>query len=374
MLNIKRVVTQKELKNFIDFPHKLYNSDINYVPELYVSQRWLLNKQKNPFFKHSQADYFIATQNNKTVGRIAAIQNNNYIEFTGEKVGFFGFFDVIDDYKVAEALFDTAKQWLCERGLTKMLGPENFSTNDTCGMLIEGFDTPPCIMMTHNTRYMPEFADQYGFRKKMDLFAYWIDRSKVPEKINTFSKKLEERLKTKGIVIRPINMKDFDNEIIKIKSIYNSAWEKNWGFVPMTEEEFDHLGKDLKMIADPDFVYLAEHDGKPVGFACTIPNMNQALIKIKNGRLFPFGLLKLLYFKRKIDTVMVLTLGIIESYRKLGIEACFYAKGIETSIKKGIKGGEASWILESNTLMNRALQNLNAVVYKTYRIYELNIV
>ena len=371
MITVKKVTTAKDLHSFIDFPHELYKNDSNYVPELFIAQRDLLDSKKHPFFKHSKLDMFLAMDGAKVVGRIAAIRNNNHIKYTNSKDGFFGFFDVVNDYKVAEKLFETAKQWMKTEGLTSIIGPTNYSTNETCGMLINGFDSPPVVMMTYNKDYYPQFAEKYGFKKKMDLIAYNLKTDELSDRTVVLLNRLEERLKSKGITIRKANMKDFPREVEKIKEIYNTAWEKNWGFVPMTDDEFKVMAKDMKMILDADFCYLAEHNGKAIGFSLSIPDMNQIFKTIKKGRLLPTGIFKLLFNKSKINKVRVITLGVIEGYRKMGIESCFYARNIITAKKKNITSAEASWILESNEMMNKAMININADPYKKYRMYEL---
>lgn len=373
MISIEKVTDSKSLKQFIDYPHSLYKNDGNYVPELFIAQRDLLNSKKHPFFDHSKLDLFLAYKNNKVDGRIAAIRNNNHIDTTGKKDGFFGFFDVADDYEVAEKLLDTVSNWTKDEGLTSVLGPTNFSTNETCGMLVDGFESPPLVMMTYNKAYYPEFLQKYGFEKKMDLLAYHLTEDKLSEKAVRLASSIENRLKGKGIVVRTINMKKFDEDVAKIKSVYNAAWEKNWGFVPMTDKEFEYMAKDMKMILDPDFALIAEHNGKPVGFSLAIPDVNQILIDVKRGRLLPFGILKLLFFKNKINKLRVITLGVVKDYRKLGIEACFYSKTIVSGLKKNFVSAEASWILENNEMMNQAMVNMNGDPYKRYRIYEKTI-
>ncbi|MEO9966395.1 MAG: hypothetical protein ABJF11_11435 [Reichenbachiella sp.] len=370
MIEVVKVQDKKELKRFIDFPHALYSHDTNYVPELFIAQKDLLDKKNHPFFQHSEADFFLAYKGNEIVGRIAAIKNNNYLRFTGDQTGKFGFFDVIEDYKVAEKLLDTVSTWQKDRGLLKLAGPENYSTNETCGTLVEGFNSSPTIMMPYNKPYYGEFLERYGFEKDMDLLSYIIYTKDVPDKLISLSDKILERLNTKGITIRKINMSNFSEEIDKIIEIYNSAWEKNWGFVPMTDEEFRHAAKDMKQIVDPDFILIAEHDDKPIGFSLSIPDMNVPLKKLKKGRLLPFGLFKLLYYKRKIDRVRVVTLGLVEGYRKLGIDAYFYMKAFDEAKRKGMLYGEASWILENNLMMNKAIENINGEVYKKHRLFK----
>lgn len=367
-------VTQKDtLGKFIDFPHSLYKDDGNYVPELFIAQRDLLSPGKHPFHEHSVVKMFLAMENNIVKGRIAAILNNNHNKVNNANDGFFGFFDCVNDTETASQLFNTAADWLKQQGVTKIEGPVNPSTNEPCGLLIDGFDKPAMAMMTYNKPYYADLINQSGFKKKVDLLAYYLDTKKVDQRSLRLQDALTQRLAKSNIIIRKINMKDFKNEATKLRDVYNTAWDKNTGFVPMTDSEFKYLAKDLKMILDKDFCLIAEHNGKIVGFALAIPDINQVLIKIKKGRLLPTGILKLLFGLKKINEVRVLALGVIEGYKKLGIEACFYASIIKRAAEKNIIGGEASWILEDNYLMNKGIQSMQGRVYKKYRLYEKQI-
>ena len=371
MITINPVTTKKQLATFIDFPHKLYADDPNYVPELHIAQRDILTPGKHPFHEHSSLQCFLAVdENNKVKGRIAAILNNNHNAFNHTNDGFFGFFDSVNDESVAKALFEQAYKWLKEKGVATIIGPVNPSTNEPVGLLIDGFKEPPVAMMTYNKPYYINLIEKNGFHKKVDLYAYDIRTDSVNDRAVKLQDALLKRLEQKGITIRPINVKDFKNEVRKVREIYNSAWDHNLGFVPMTESEFNYLAKDLKNILNADFCLVAEHQGKMVGFALAVPDINQILIKIKRGRLLPTGIFKLLFGLKKINYYRVITLGVIEEYRKMGIEACFYAKIIQMGVKYKLKGAEGSWILENNEMMNKALQNINGKVYKTYRIYE----
>lgn len=370
MINIIPVTTKKQRAEFIDFPHDLYMGDPNYVPELFVAQDDLLNPNKHPFYLHSSAQLFLAYKDNKIVGRIAAIWNPHHNEFNKVNEGQFGFFDCINDQEVANKLFDTAKAWVKEKGGDKIVGPINLSTNETCGLLIEGFDRPPVAMMTYNYPYYMDLIDNYGFTKQVDLRAYEI----LTENANTRSvlllDKLEERLKRSGIILRLIDLKNFKSEAEKIKKVYNKAWDKNLGFVPMTDEEFAYIAKDLKMIVDQNYCIIAEKVNEIVGFAVGIPNINEIQIKIKRGRLLPTGIFKLLFGRKKIKTLRVMMLGVLEEYRKLGIEACLYGRIIKNAKQHGIKGAECSWMLDHNYMMNHAIEQINGNLYKRYRIYE----
>jgi GNAT superfamily N-acetyltransferase len=374
MIKVEPVTSKKQLAAFIDFPHDLYADDPNYVPELFIAQRDILTPGKHPFHEHSSLQCFLAVDENKKVkGRIAAILNNNHNSFNNANDGFFGFFDCVDDVTIAKALFDKAREWLLTKGVATMIGPVNPSTNETVGVLVDGFDMPPVAMMTYNQQYYLKLYEQNGLRKKVDLYAYDIRTDSVSDRAVKLQDALMKRLDQKGVIIRKINVKDFKNEVRQVREIYNAAWDSNLGFVPATENEFNYLAKDLKLILDPDFCLVAEHNGRMVGFALAVPDINQIQRKIKKGRLFPTGIFKLLLGLKKIDYVRIITLGVIEEYRKMGIEACFYAQIIKKAGEKKIKGGEGSWILETNELMNKALQNINGKVYKTYRIYEKSL-
>lgn len=373
LMQIVKVTTKKQKKQFIDFPHNLYKGDSNYVPEIYLGMQELMNPKKNPFFEHSSAELFLAYQDDKIVGRIAAIQNNNYNRFANTNVGYFGFFDVIDDYSVAEKLLQTAVEWVRTKGHIALYGPTNFTTNETAGVLVEGYDSPPVINMTYNKPYYVDFLKQFGFSKQMDLLAYKIPTQTVSEKSLRVAERLEERLKNRGIRIRHINLKNWDQEVKVIHQLYKDAWDKNWGFVPPTDKEFDHLAQSLKLVLVPEMVFLAEKDGKGIGFFLALPNINEIMIKQKRGRILPFGAIRLLMGKRKTKILRIILLGVVEEFRKLGIEAIFYAKIIRYAQQNGIEYGEGSWILEENEMMNKGLQNLNGEAYKRYRIYQKSI-
>lgn len=370
-VHIEKVQGRKALARFIDFPHDLYEGDPNYVPELFMSQEALLNPAKSPFFEHSTAEYFLAlSPEGKILGRIAAIRNNNYLKFTGKQDGFFGFFDVVDDYDVAEALLDTAADWLRAQGMERMIGPCNFSTNETCGVLIDNFSEPPYVLTTYNYPYYADMLEKYGLVKHVDLFSYAVSEKELTPEIVALAGQLEARLARRGIRIRTINMRRFTEEVSQFLPIYNASWDQNLGFVPMTESEIRHMGKDLKPVIEPDFVFFAEKEGQPIGVALMIPNLNEVFIKIPRGRLFPTGIFKLLFGRKSIKSAREVALGILPEYRKTGLDLCLYVRSYQAAIRKGIRYGEASWILENNVMMNRALLQIGAKVYRTHRIYE----
>lgn len=372
-ITIQQVSSQKDYNQFIAFPHDLYAKDKHYVPAVNLAVKELLSPKKNPFFKHSKADLFLALQEGQVVGRIAAIRNNNYNDFHQCQVGFFGFFEVVEQYEVAKMLLDIAVQWMQQEDLKVILGPTNFTTNDTAGLLVEGFGSPPVVEMTYNKPYYAHFLERYGFTKEMDLLAWWLPTQGVSERPLKVAERIAERLQKQGIHFRALNMKKFSEEVAAVKEVYRSAWEKNWGFVPPTDQEFDHLAEGLKLVLDARYNFIAEHNGKMIGFAIGLPNINEVLIKNKRGRLLPFGWLRLLWGKKKVKIIRIILLGVLADYRKMGIEGVFFANYIRAAKANGLIAGEASWVLENNDMMQQAAKKLNGKPYKTYRIYRLDI-
>lgn len=333
----------------------------------------LLSRTKNPFFEHAEAEYFLAERDGAVVGRIAAIHNRLHNETHHDRVGFFGFFECVDDQAVAAALLDAAAAWLRARGRDVMRGPMNFSTNDefsSPGVLIEGFDTPPVVMMSHNPRYYGRLMDAAGMEKAKDLVAYWIP-DRIPERLHNAMRRLAQRAE---VTIRPVRMKELRAEVGRVQEVYNAAWSRNWGFVPMTEAEFNHMAREIRPVVDPDFVLLAETaDGEPVGFLLALPDLNQAFRHLPDGKLFPFGVFKFLWHKRKVRTARILTLGLKPGWQHLGLGAVMYTRLLEIGIAKGYKGAEGSWILEDNHEMCTALEKLGADLYKRYRVYDRSL-
>lgn len=368
MKTIVPVKSKKELTAFIDFPHDLYDGDPNYVPELFIAQKDLLTK--HPFHKHNLLQPFLIYDGDKITGRIAAILNNTHNEYNHASDGFFGFFDCINDQETADMLFTTADKWLKEKGATTMIGPVNFSTNEACGLLIEGFDSPPVLMMTYNAPYYIDLIEKAGFIKQVDLIAWNWEGQAYDDKSVRLLDALQERLKRSNIIIRKVSLKNFKQETVNLREVYNNAWDKNSGFVPLSDEEFNYLAKDLKLILDPDFCLLAEQEGKIVGFGIALPDFNQVLKKVKRGRLLPTGIFTILLNKSKITGIRIYALGVIDGYRKMGIEACLYGTIIKEYKRKGFVKAEAGWTLENNDMVNRAIEAIKGDPYKKYRIYE----
>src|SRR4051812_12922824 len=323
-----------------------------------------MNREKHPFYKNADAEFFLATRDGNVVGRIAAVVDRNHNSFHDEEAGFFGFFECIDDAAVARALLERARAWVKERGAKFLRGPVNPSTNYECGMLFDGFDSDPMVMMTYNPRYYPGLMDKVGLTKAKDLLAYLSNA-------NTISMKKIERvadkvLATNGVRVRPINMKDYKADVERVWDVYGAAWARNWGFVPMSREEFFLMAKEMKMILKPELVLIGEVGNKVVGFAMALPDVNQAL-KHARGSLFPTGLLKILYYQRLIKNVRVLALGVVEEYRAGGVGADFYATLVQNAQALGFGDCEMSWVLEDNVLMNRSIKVMGAQRYKNYR-------
>lgn len=370
-IEIKTLHPTKDILKFIKFAWKIYKDDPYWVPPLLMDKKKILNKDKNPFFKAAQMEMFMAYKNGEPVGRIAAIKNDTHNKIHNENIGFFGFFESINDQEVANALLDKAKEWLHSKGVNAMRGPANPSSNDEFGMLLEGFEDSPRIMMTYNPKYYLDLMDNYGLKKVKDLLAYQIDNPKLL-KSEKLIRVAEIARKRSNVEIKQINLKQFKSELEKVKFVYNQAWAPNWGFIPMTDEEIDNLAKELKPLVEDSLVVFAEVEGKTVAFALVMLDYNE-LIKDFNGRLLPFNFIQLFTQRKKIKWARVLTLGIIPEYQKRGIDALLYYEITKRAEKIGILKGEASWILEDNEMMTRGAEVMNGEVYKKYRIYEIEI-
>jgi GNAT superfamily N-acetyltransferase len=373
-VTISPVRTASDLTRFIKMVWPIYKNDPTWVPPIIMDRRKLLNKTKNPFYRHAEMEMFLAIEGGKVVGRIAAITNRLHNEIHSDAVGFFGFFESIDNQEVADALLGAAERWLAERGMTAMRGPVNPSLNDEAGLLVAGFNDPPQILMTYNPQYYSRLMEQFGLRKVKDLYAYRLTAEGfLNPKLERVQAMVREREK---LTVRSVNFKEkaaFERDVKILKEVYNAAWEPNWGFVKMTDAEFDFLAADLKQIAEPDLVLIAERDGKPVGFALGLPDINQALIYNRSGGIIG-AVLALMLKKKRIRRGRIIVLGVLPAFQRLGIDAVLYYEiGTRMTRGQGYTEGEASWILEDNVMMNRAAEMMHGEIYKTYRLYEKTV-
>jgi GNAT superfamily N-acetyltransferase len=372
-LEVRPVASRGELTRFIKLPWRLYRNEPHWVPPLISERRKFLDRDRNPFFEHAEAEYFIAWRDGEPVGRISAHVDHRMNECQGENWGLFGFFECEQDPETARALLDRASEWHAERGRSEVLGPMDFTTNDECGLLVEGYERPPLILQPWHHPYYRELLEGYGLDKAMDLFMWELRLDKVEEKggfhpmIQAMAEKVESE---HGVTVRSMRKRDFEAELGRFMEVYNAAWERNWGFVPLTEKEVRYYASDLKPILDEKWAMIAERNGEVLGAALSLPDANQCLEHM-NGRLLPLGWAKFLWHKRRIDRIRVLALGVKPEYQHLGIAAAFYVRHLDQAdpTHKTVWWGEMGWILETNEAMNRAMEGMGGQIVKKYRIY-----
>ncbi len=362
------VSTKEEKKQFLEFPYQHYAGDEHWVPPLKMEQKKLLDTDKNPFYENADIALFLAEQNGEICGRIAAIEDRRFNKYHNVKTGFFGFFECINDPSMAKLLFRVAGDWLKERGLNRLIGPANPSMMDEIGILIDGFEYDPSILMPYHKPYYGDLLDEVGLEKEMDLFAFRVNQDNVSfERMDRAAEIMNRRYPT--LAVRSIDLKNIDKEVEIVQDIFNKAWSDNWGFIPMSKEELTTLADDLKLILDPDFAHIAEIEGEPIAFSVALPDLNQAL-KHLDGTLFPFGIFKLLWHKRNINQVRTALMGVLPEYQGKGFDALFHRLAILNGREKGIYSSELSWVLETNTNMIRVAERLGAEKEKTYRMYK----
>ena len=356
-------------------PWRIYAEDPQWVPQLLLDQKEFLNPRKHPFYLHGAAEKFIAYRDGVPQGRILVSDDPRYNAEHKSNTGCFGMFESADDPEMAQGLIDAASQWLRDRGRTAILGPIDYSTNYTCGLLVEGFDTPPRIMDNHNPPYYAGLLESCGLAKAKDLYSWWfLD----PKNMGDMWRERAERIMRRGkITIRSFNVRDFDAEVQRCNTVYNGAMERNWAFVSLTEAEFRYMAGRLKELAEPRMVLLAEVDGYPVGFSITLPDMNEA-VRPLDGRLFPYGLpinvVRFLWRKRRIKTARMIVLDVLEKYRRRGIAEMLILKTLDFGKNVAhYTGAELGWTLEDNYLVNQTIEAVGAKKYKVYRIYEKSI-
>jgi len=372
-VEIRRVEGKGDRKQFLDLPYRLYSTEKRWVPPLRLERKEHIDPGKNPFFEHAEVEFFLARRHGRVVGRISAHVDRNLNEFQDNRWGLFGFFECEDDPETARALVDTAEAWLRERGRDRMVGPMDFTTNDECGLLIEGHERPPIILCPWQHPYYQRLLEEAcGLTKAMDLLMWELqvsDRSKVHQAIWDVADAVESR---HGIVVRPMRKRNLQEEVTKFLEVYNSAWERNWGFVPLTEKEVRHYAKQLKPVLDENWAMIAERTdtGEVVGAALTLPDFNQVLAKVKDGRLLPFGWLAALRNRKNVDQVRVFALGVKPEYQHTGVAARMYQAHFDAAERTPQTGGEMGWILETNKAMNRAMEGMGGKVVRKYRVYE----
>lgn len=366
-VDVRPVWGGRDLDRFIRLPWRLHRSDPTWVPPLILDVKARLDRKKNPFFEHGEAVYFLAERDGEPLGRIAAIENRLHNETHGDRVGFFGWFDCIDDAAVAGALIEAAAGWCGARGLDVLRGPASFSTNDECGVLVDGFEVPPMLLTQHNPPYYAPLLEGAGCEPVMDLHGFRLPVADFgADRIARIVKKV---LKRENLAVRRFDRSDFAGEVERIKVVYNDAWADNWGFVPLTEAEIDHMARDLKPILEPNLAAFVEMDGEPVGFSLVLPNVNEILARM-NGRLLPFGIFKLLLGIKKVSTVRLLAMGIRQQWQHRGIDSALYLENFKAACELGKSWSEIGWILDSNTVMINTIERIGGVRYKTWRLFD----
>jgi hypothetical protein len=372
-LELRTVTTRADLKRFVAFPYSLYSKRDypHWVAPLRAAVYDALDERKNPFYREAERALFLALRDGEVVGRIAAIENRAHNAFHGDRTGFFGFFESADDQRVADLLFRVASDWLGAHGLTTIQGPMNPSTNYECGLLVEGFENRPTFMTAWNPPYYDALCERAGFTKAKDLLAFWFPAAEPGYQLPEFVTRQAARALEKGrMEFRDLDPRKFDREVAACWEIYNDAWERNWGFVPMSRAEFEHMAKDMKHLLWPELAFMASVDGEPAGFMLALPDYNVALAKNRSGRLFPLGLVRLLRGKRTIRTARVMALGVKRDFRSRSILALFTAEVMRRGLAMGKIGAEASWLLEDNQLIVKPMRAMGARERMRWRVYE----
>jgi len=369
-LHLKPIEAKSELEAFIRLPWQIYQNDPYWVPPLISDTRKFLDKDKGSFFEFGEAQYWMVYDDHRPLGRICAHVNHQYEKYHDEQTGFFGFFECVNDPQAAQTLLDAATHWLRQKGKSRILGPMSFSIYDISGVLCEGYDSSPVILLAYNPPYYNDLLTQAGMRKVIDWYAFMVDKD-VPLR-PAYLRVRDRVLRQEGLEIVPLDMKRFPERVRQVGRIFADAWMENWGHVPLTEKQIDELAAELKMVVVPELTFFAMYHGECIGFSLSVKDMNPALQKA-NGRLFPLGLIKILLASRNIHRLRTIAMGVLKEHRHRGIDVAFYINTIEQGIKMGYSESECSIIVETNDRMIGALQDLNARRYKTYRFYEKKI-
>ncbi|MGI9557084.1 MAG: hypothetical protein ACR2N5_03990 [Solirubrobacterales bacterium] len=379
-ITVRPVVTRRDLERFIRVPFWLHQHQPNWVPPLIADRRRFLNRKKNPFFKHGDAQYFLCERDGDVLGRITAQFDEHWDEHQGGNDGMFGFFESAEDPGVAAALVDAARGWLADHGRERMIGPMDFTTNDECGVLIDAFDEPPIVLTPWHPPYYLPLLESTGMTKIVDTQMWSLMLGDMhPDAAGYGFSRLVERsaelCETRNrVTVRNMRRKDIEAEILRFTEVYNDAWSDNWGFVPVTEDDVAFQVRNLRPLLDENWAYVAERDGEVLGAGLSLPDVNQVLARM-GGRLLPFGWLTFLLGKRKIDRVRIFALGVKSGYRHLGIDAALYVKHLRSgrSDENPIWRGEAGWILETNRAMNKGMVAMGGTVSRRYRFLEVPV-
>jgi GNAT superfamily N-acetyltransferase len=373
-IEVRPVQGRRELTTFIKLPFRLHRGT-PWVPPLIFERRRFLDRARNPYFLHADAEYFLAWRDGRPVGRITGQVDRRWDQFQGGSDGQFGFIEAEDDPEVFEALLGAAEDWVRARGRERLIGPMDFTTNDECGLLIEGYEREPMILEPWHPPYYRERIEALGYSKAIDLLMWWLELGglkqgdRFHDAIHAVADKVESE---HGITVRNMRKRDLEAEIGRFMEVYNEAWERNWGFVPLTEAEVRNHARILKPVLDERWAFIAERNGEVLGASLTLPDVNQAT-RGMNGRLLPFGWLRYLLGRRKIDRVRVFALGVKPEYQHTGIAARFYVRHVETAKVAPQDKGDQGWILETNEPMNRAMEGMGGKIVKKYRLYEKSL-
>ena len=371
-VSVRPVTSRSDRQRFLDFPYSHYAGDRTFVPPLRLDQAKVIDPKKNPFFEHGDMQLFVAERSGEIVGRVAAIVNGMHLQKYADGNGFFGFYETIEDPDVSAALLDAATAWLRQRGLTGARGPTNPSMNDVAGLLVDGFHRPPSILLPYNKPYYADYLEAYGFTRAMTMWAYYVHEAYINSQKMARGAELVRR-RYPGLTVRPLDKSRFYDEVETAMGIYNLAWAENWGHVPYTSHEARHLADDLKQILEDDIFLFVEDEGTPVAFSASLPNLNRALQRIPDGRLLPTGLAKLLAWGQfgGIYEIRMALMGVLPAYRNRGIDALLIHQTIVNGQARGYEAAEMSWVLDVNTRLVNALDNLGAVRDKEYAMYEM---
>jgi GNAT superfamily N-acetyltransferase len=370
-LSIIPVASRADRKRFLNFPWQLYRGDANWIPPLRRNQEELVGYRPHPFYLHNEVQTFLATRNGEVCGRIAAIVNRGHIRQHAEPRGFFGFFECEDDQATANGLFEAVRAWLAERDVPLVRGPMNPSISYEVGTLVEGFDTPPTFMMTYNPPYYPRLIEGYGFRKTQDLYAYWGHVDMLPQVQARYQRNVDQIQERCGIRLRPLDTTRFLEDVQTFLTIFNRSLTNTWGFVPMTPEEVRHAAQGLRHLIVPQLALAAEIDGEVIGAVLALPDYNPRIKEI-DGRLFPFGFLRLLCRKDRIKRVRILSANVLPEYQLLGVGLVLLSGLTPQAVAWGVREAEFSWVSESNALSRGSLEKAGAKRQKTFRVYDLD--